>query len=412
MAFVPSACFTFCRPSAARLIASTRLATSFLSRGLHAPVTPRPARLMFRMSAEEDGEHGTPPSDSSAAAAPVETESAAAADAAAPTDWSFEGVPEGMDPSEQQQSSRFPDHRDAARRSPRVRRLPLSQLMVGSLIKGRVRSVLPYGAFVDVGTTTDGLLHVSQLSTEYVRDTNEVLKPGDEISVRVISVDPERNEFSLTLLTEEQEKQKQELSAAARQRREEARASGEQPMPERAGRAAAARFDTAWRNVSSHSGEGGGGGGAPPPRRREDRAEAVRQWMEATPAAQDPTQFITGRVRGVEEYGAFVDISAPTDGMIHISEISDEHVDRVSDHLKVGDEVQVRVISVEAGRSRISLSMRPYNDAPSPRRRAPRERGGRRSGGATGEVDDTRLKTTFELAFEAARDKLSKAGLV
>eukprot|EP00166_Cyanidium_caldarium_P000208 ctg_1090.g337 len=214
MAFVPSACFTFCRPSAARLIASTRLATSFLSRGLHAPVTPRPARLMFRMSAEEDGEHGTPPSDSSAAAAPVETESAAAADAAAPTDWSFEGVPEGMDPSEQQQSSRFPDHRDAARRSPRVRRLPLSQLMVGSLIKGRVRSVLPYGAFVDVGTTTDGLLHVSQLSTEYVRDTNEVLKPGDEISVRVISVDPERNEFSLTLLTEEQEKQKQELSAA------------------------------------------------------------------------------------------------------------------------------------------------------------------------------------------------------
>ena len=409
MAFVLSARFTFCRPSAARLLASTRLATSFLSRGLHAPVTPRPARLMFRMSAEEDEEHAAPAPDSSAAPAPVETESAAA-----PTDWSFEGVPDDSDPSEQQQqqTSRFPDRRGSARRSPRVHRLPLSQLMVGSLIKGRVRSVLPYGAFVDVGTTTDGLLHVSQLSTEYVRDTNEVLKSGDEISVRVISVDPERNEFSLTLLTEEQEKQKQELSAAARQRRQEARGSGEQPAPERAGRAAAARFDTAWRNVTSHSGEGGG---APPPRRREDRAEAVRQWAEATPAAQDPTQFITGRVRGVEEYGAFVDINAPTDGMIHISEISEEHVDRVSDHLKVGDEVQVRVISVEAERSRISLSMRPHSDAPSPRRRAPRERGGRRSagsGGVTGEVDDTRLKTTFELAFEAARDKLSKAGLV
>lgn len=80
-------------------------------------------------------------------------------------------------------------------------RLPLSRLQPGIPIMGVVISLTNFGAYVDVGSETDGLLHISQLSADsFIQHPREVLTPGDHIVVTVRSVNPERRKLHLTLL--------------------------------------------------------------------------------------------------------------------------------------------------------------------------------------------------------------------
>ena len=67
---------------------------------------------------------------------------------------------------------------------------------------------------------------------------------------------------------------------------------------------------------------------------------------------------LTGTVRNVIDFGAFIDIGVHQDGLVHISEISDNYVKHPSDVLKVGQVVKVRVLSVDVKKNRIGLTMR------------------------------------------------------
>lgn len=73
----------------------------------------------------------------------------------------------------------------------------------------------------------------------------------------------------------------------------------------------------------------------------------------------EPGGEVVGRVVGIAEFGAFVDIGAETDGLIHISELSEGRVKKVSDVVSIGDEVRVWIKDVDTEQGRISLSMRP-----------------------------------------------------
>lgn len=73
----------------------------------------------------------------------------------------------------------------------------------------------------------------------------------------------------------------------------------------------------------------------------------------------EPGTEWTGRVVGIAEFGAFVDIGAETDGLVHISELSEKRVEKVSDVVSIGDEVRVWIKNVDPEQQRISLSMRP-----------------------------------------------------
>jgi len=319
------------------------------------------------------------------------------------------------------------------RRNQRLPRLPLSEVQVGSLVKGKVRSIVPYGAFVDIGTVTDGLLHVSQMSLEYVRDIESIMKVGDEINVRVISVDLEKKEFSLTLLPEGVDQERKEMVMAARERRRAA-AYDENPaqsapvarrnesrrqqmlkeavslLSDNGSKANAAAPSTEAANAATATSADADADAeaakeAPVPGAKRDAAQkrgAMRQWFESTPAAKDQKLFIPGKVVSIEEYGAFVAIGAPTDGLVHISEISKDHVSKVEDQLKIGDEVQVRVIGVDQRRGRISLSMKPYEERQPKASSAAEKR-------ASAQPE---FKTTMELAFEKVRDQLVAAGLM
>ncbi|MCK9223070.1 MAG: RNA-binding transcriptional accessory protein [Limnochordia bacterium] len=78
--------------------------------------------------------------------------------------------------------------------------LQMSDLQPGMQLSGSITNVVDFGAFVDIGVETDGLIHISKLSTEYVKDPNTVVTVGEPVKVEVLSVDRERGRISLRLL--------------------------------------------------------------------------------------------------------------------------------------------------------------------------------------------------------------------
>ena len=231
--------------------------------------------------------------------------------------------------------------------------LPLEDIVVGQELEGVVKSVTDYGAFIgDMGTPTDGLLHVSQLAAGFVEKVTDIVNVGDKVTVRVMGVDTAKGNFSLTMKTA--------------QEMEERRSGG---------------------------GDGRGRG------RRDDQKEKWDQFKF------DQTQFVDAKVTSVTDFGAFCQFmnadgqplqSAPTEGLIHISEISQSRVNNVSDVLSVGQNVKVRVLTTDRKRNRISMSLKDYSEDADD---------GRTDFAADMEKASSTqptLKTAFELAFERA----------
>jgi len=191
------------------------------------------------------------------------------------------------------QESPAPQPKKARRRGPSPKNLEkLATLQPGAVLTGTVRSIQTYGAFVDIGVGTDGLVHISELKDGFVEKVEDVVKPGDTVEVRIKEVDQERGRISLTMRSEQK------------------------------------------------------------PEKKEPKAKRLR--LKDLSEGQE----FTGTVTSIVDFGAFVDIGATTDGLVHISELSDERVNKVSDVLEVGQEVTVRVLQVDRKRNRISLTMR------------------------------------------------------
>ncbi|MBO4794615.1 MAG: helix-hairpin-helix domain-containing protein, partial [Clostridia bacterium] len=75
----------------------------------------------------------------------------------------------------------------------------IEDLKPGMEMKGTVRNVIDFGAFVDIGVHQDGLVHVTQISDRYIRHPSEVLKVGDIVTVWVLAVDTQKGRISLTM---------------------------------------------------------------------------------------------------------------------------------------------------------------------------------------------------------------------
>ncbi|WP_409302445.1 S1 domain-containing post-transcriptional regulator GSP13 [Peribacillus sp. SCS-155] len=84
---------------------------------------------------------------------------------------------------------------------------------------------------------------------------------------------------------------------------------------------------------------------------------------------------VAGKVTGIQPYGAFVALDESTQGLVHISEITHGYVKDINEHLKVGDEVQVKILSVDEAAGKIGLSIRATEEAPerpaAPAKKAP-----------------------------------------
>ena len=94
---------------------------------------------------------------------------------------------------------------------------PVEALQPGTKLKGVVKNLTEYGAFVDIGARREGLVHVSHVSASFIKHPSEALAEGQEVEVRVLSVDLESQKIRLSMLTEEQEKERAEARGGRRE---------------------------------------------------------------------------------------------------------------------------------------------------------------------------------------------------
>jgi len=222
-------------------------------------------------------------------------------------------------------------------RKKRGNKTPIEELEVGAELEGKIRSVMPYGAFVDVGASTDGLLHVSEISNEFIQDATEKLTVGDAITCKVKAINLEKQQLALTC---------------------------KEPQARRKPRPDLSEYESA-----------------------------------------DDKEFITGTVNSITDFGAFVTIKEGVDGLVHISQIQEGGVGKVEDVLSVGQEVQVRVTSVDKAKRRIGLSMREWTESSARNKR--RGGGGGFGGDSFGEADKEFQMSADELEKLTVGDEFS-----
>lgn len=109
----------------------------------------------------------------------------------------------------------------ARQRAEEARKLRIAAVKVGTVVKGVVESLKPYGAFVDIGDDMTGLVHVSQISQKRVKDPSDVLKAGDEVEAKIIAVKDGKISLSMKALEESPREIQEEVFPY----REEGRAS-------------------------------------------------------------------------------------------------------------------------------------------------------------------------------------------
>jgi uncharacterized protein len=124
------------------------------------------------------------------------------------------------------------------------------------LLEGVVTNVAAFGAFVDVGVHQDGLVHVSAMSKNFVKDPREVVKPGDVVRVKVLDVDLPRQRISLTLRLDDEPQQPRERGDQRRNQNSGGRGRDERQRGERGrgGASGAAAPDTALADALRRAG--------------------------------------------------------------------------------------------------------------------------------------------------------------
>lgn len=161
----------------------------------------------------------------------------------------------------------------------------LDEIEEGSVRTGRVTSLADFGAFVNIDGA-DGLVHMSEVSWERIQHPSEVLNVGDEVKVKVISVDRERKRIGLSI---------RQLQ------------------------------DDPWKDMISHLKEG---------------------------------MLVEGTVTHLTKFGAFASLGDDIEGLIHVSELSEQRVGHPKEVLHEGDVLTLRIIKIDPERHRIGLSLR------------------------------------------------------
>jgi predicted RNA-binding protein with RPS1 domain len=257
-------------------------------------------------------------------------------------------------------------------------RVLFDEIEVGQEYVGKVRKVTNYGAFIDIGCFTDGLLHVSQMSDTYVKDPAEIVKVGDEIKVRVVNKKPEKKEFSLSIRPPKAVKKREEPQDIAPTKAEENNdktdSNNDSESFKVRGKSSISRLQRIGfsANLESSTDDSNkatsrvGSNARRPPRESSGKGSpSMRASLKKLARETDEQKFVQGTVVSITEFGVFVDFGGPSDGLIHISEVTEDKLEKDESgnrkiNLSVGDKVQVRVIHVDVNRSRVSLSMKPF----------------------------------------------------
>ena len=260
-----------------------------------------------------------------------------------------------------------------------------SKYPINSRVKGRVTKLLAYGAFVELEKGVEGLVHVSELSW-----TKRITRPSD-----VLSLDQEIEAVVLNISVEEQK-----ISLGVRQLDENPWEAIEARFPVGTIISGAVRnltpygafvaleegidgmihvSDMSWTRKINHPSEVLKKGDVVEARvlnidKENQRVSLGIKQLESDPWESIDNRFkvgdlVSGQVAKIASFGAFVNLDGDIDGLIHISQLSEEHVERVKDVIKVGDSIKARVIKVDKLERRIGLSIKAVNYDPEQLRR-------------------------------------------
>ncbi len=248
---------------------------------------------------------------------------------------------------------------------------------VGGKVRGRVVNLVPYGAFVEIEEGVEGLVHVTELSwTKRINKPNEVLKVGDEIDAVVLGIQKDDQKISLGV----RQLETNPWDMVQHNYRVGSRVSGKVRNITTYGAFVELEegidgmvhvSDMSWTRKVNHPSE---------VVKKGDEIDAIV--LDVDPGQQrislgmkqltdDPWEdieryfkigdVVTGKISKITNYGAFVELQNQIDGLVHISQISEERVEKVKDHLKVGQEVTARVIKIDRDERRIGLSIKAAN---------------------------------------------------
>jgi ribosomal protein S1 len=242
--------------------------------------------------------------------------------------------------------------------------ISLAEITTGQALEGKVRKVTLSGAIVDVGAQVDGLLHISDLGDKSITRTSDKLSEGQMVTVWVKRVDLTGGRLSLTMAEPPRytwNDLKPGLKTEGKVVRLEKFGAFVDLGAETDGLVHVSEMGTG--RVNKPSDVVSEGDVIPVWIKDADRKSRRISLTMLEPPEVDirtlqPDMLLTGHVVRLESFGAFVDVGAGRDGMIHVSEMGRGYVGNPSEIMSVGDEVQVRVLEVDPRRGRISLSMK------------------------------------------------------
>jgi small subunit ribosomal protein S1 len=249
-----------------------------------------------------------------------------------------------------------------------------SKFTIGQKVKGKVVNLVPYGAFVELEPGVEGLVHVTELSwTKRIAKPSDVLKAGQELEAIVLGINREEQKISLgirQLETNPWEKAAEKYPPGTRVKGKirNLTSYGAFLELEEGIDGMIHVSDISWTRKINHPSE---------VLKKGDEVEAqvlevdkanqrialgVKQIGEDPWAAIDKFykvgDLVTGKVTKLASFGAFVGLAHDIDGLVHISQVSEERVDKIKNVLKPGQDVSARVIKIDKGERRIGLSIK------------------------------------------------------
>ncbi len=248
---------------------------------------------------------------------------------------------------------------------------------VGAKVKGRVVNLVPYGAFVELEPGVEGLVHVTELSwTKRIAKPSDVLKPDQEIEAVVLGINREEQKISLGV---------RQLETNPWDRALEKYPPGTRIKGKVRNLTSYGAFveledgldgmihvsDISWTRKINHPSE---------VLKKAEEVEAVvleidkpnqRISLGLKQLAEDPWtnidkyykvgDLVTGKVTKLASFGAFIGLQHDIDGLVHISQVSEDRIDKIKNVLKVDQEVTARVIKIDKSERRIGLSIKAAN---------------------------------------------------
>ena len=241
-------------------------------------------------------------------------------------------------------------------------------------LTGKVASVTDYGAFVELEPGVEGLVHVSEMSwSKRVKHPSKIVSPGDTVEVEVLGIDPKARRISLGMKQVQENPwktlaERYQVGARVHGRVRNLTDFGAFIEIEDGVDGLVHVSDISWSRRIKHPGEVLKKGqqvdavitGIDPENRRMSlsiKDLEPNAWNDFV-ASHKPGDVVKGKIARFASFGAFVELGDNLEGLCHISELSDDRVGKPEDAVQLGQEMEFRILRIDAENRKIGLSAR------------------------------------------------------